>query len=757
MAAVMLPLLPIAHRSPDEKSWRPKLMDAAGTDLLDWMGRLEAEGGVAFVHDEMEAQLLELLEVDTPDRRLTSAEQADGLAARLGGRPAWAYGTWVHYPWSKRLVHLLPEGEFHRLRTSRNRHKITPAEQARLRRARVGVVGLSVGNIIAATLAMEGVAGEFRLADFDRVALSNTNRILCGVSALQLPKAVQAARTLYEIDPYLNVTLYPRGLDEGNIDEFLGGPSPLDVVIEECDNFHVKLQLREQARSRGIPVIMETNDRGMLDVERFDQEHERPLLHGLVPDLSAATMRDLSKDERTLAAFAIAGGDQISPRMAASLIELDSSIVGWSQLGSGTVLGGAVVTEAVRRLLLGNRAPSGRYYVDLERILSSPEPVSTPASGKVGRTAAPGLGPHVASPLRPLLDLIDLATLAPSGGNQQPWRFTVCSPERIRLHLDGSRLGTLLDYRNWASLLACGAAVENLRIAAAEQRLHLDVEWLGGTGDRLAVCDLNLGPSGESREHWTTDLVRRRMTNRRLAERVPLPAGARERLEQVASRAGAELTLLETADALDAAGRLVGGIDRFRFLCERGHRELMAELRWSPEQCQTTGDGIDVETLELTDLDRLAVSLLKNPATLDVLREVGGAKLAEPGRRAVAASSAIGLLTMEGGGDQVFFNGGMAVQRVWLAATELGLAFQPLSAAPYLCARLEHGGEGLSRDESDRLQPMRDAFFHLFPVARGRGALLLFRLGVAGPARARSLRRPLAEVVSIELSCDSQA
>jgi len=43
-------------------------------------------------------------------------------------------------------------------------------------------------------------------------------------------------------------------------------------VIEECDSLDMKFLVREAARDRQIPVIMETSDRGVLDVERFDLE-----------------------------------------------------------------------------------------------------------------------------------------------------------------------------------------------------------------------------------------------------------------------------------------------------------------------------------------------------------------------------------------------------------------------------------------------------------------------------------------------------
>jgi len=71
-------------------------------------------------------------------------------------------------------------------------------------------------------------------------------------------KAVVAARRIAEIDPYLRVVVEPTGIRPENLGEFLDG---LDLVIEECDSLDMKFLVREAARDRQIPVIMETSDR----------------------------------------------------------------------------------------------------------------------------------------------------------------------------------------------------------------------------------------------------------------------------------------------------------------------------------------------------------------------------------------------------------------------------------------------------------------------------------------------------------------
>ena len=273
---------------------------------------------------------------------------------------------WVHYPWRRSMVRVLGPRGFRRLRLDRNRNKITLDEQNAAVGIRIGVVGLSVGHAVAHTLALEGLCGELRLADFDELDLSNLNRVPATVFDLDVNKSVLAARRIAELDPYLAVGTFERGVDESTLDAFLDG---LDIVVEECDSIDAKMQVREHCRRRGIPVIMETSDGGVLDIERFDLEPDRPFFHGLLGDVDAASVAGMSPREKAPLAGRILGMDSITARMAASLPDIGTTLSTWPQLGSDVALGGASVAAVVRLFGRGTPPPSGRVRVGLERII----------------------------------------------------------------------------------------------------------------------------------------------------------------------------------------------------------------------------------------------------------------------------------------------------------------------------------------------------------------------------------------------------
>lgn len=321
------------------------------------------------VYDQIHSQIKELIKTRHPSQQLSNEALEQKVLDYVGATPLSETGVWVYYPWAHRVVHILAEKDFIELRTSRNKYKITEEEAALLGSKKIGVIGLSVGQSIALTLAMERICGELRLADFDTLELSNMNRIRTGIHNLDQHKAVIAAREIAELDPFIKVICFNEGATEGNLDDFMTGGGQLDILVEECDGIDIKVLSRARAKALKMPVVMEMNDRGMLDIERYDLEPERPLLHGLIPDIDPASLRQLTNEEKVPILGPMVGINDMSARMKFSLGEMGKTITTWPQLASSVVLGGAMVADTCRRILLDQLHSSGRYYVDFEQLI----------------------------------------------------------------------------------------------------------------------------------------------------------------------------------------------------------------------------------------------------------------------------------------------------------------------------------------------------------------------------------------------------
>ena len=761
---------------PPALAWRPLIFTPAEAEQREALDLLLSSPEVLHVHDTLAAQLQELAVTDNPADRLDRPGQQPPLERAveglLAGVAAERYGRWVYFPWSRRLVRLLSPDHFARLRSDRNRLKILTTEQQILSEKTIGVLGLSVGSASAVTMAMEGVGGHFRLADKDTLSLSNLNRLRVDLHDIGVKKTVLAARSMYQVNPFLDIRCFHRGVSRSTAGEFLGTEKDLDLLVEECDDMPLKLSIRYQARARGIPVIMETSDRGMLDVENFKNEPARLPFHGL---LGACTPETLETMDPVEVGKSMIGGLDASTKLLASLVaKEEGKLSTWPQLASAVTLGGAVITDTARRILLEELHCSGRYYVDLEQLIRAPEPVDgdqndTPAPAKggsavggaelLGELQAAGLDravpPRPGPDLRILEQIVRAGNKAPSAGNSQPWRF-LYHGGRLLCLTPRDRQWTVLDFQGGATLAAHGAVAENMSIAAAARGHATKVRPLPLEHPRLS-CVLTFDASSEALPDAALEpLIRARQTNRRRVHdglRGPGPMDAAD-LEAMASacaeRQGA-VRFLQQRPQLDRIGQLIGAGDRITLLDRTLAGELMAEIRWSSQDVQQTRDGIDVRSLELGPAERFGLQafVFKKPLAW-LLKTAGlGYKLEELSVDWIASASSVGLITVDEVGPGAYFQGGRAMQRLWLAATQRGVYVHPMTALPYLLARMEQGGEQLSDSVKRDLSRVETGFRELFPRAAGTTEVLLFRLGRADPPTCGSLRRGVEGILEV--------
>jgi len=321
--------------------------------------------------DTIEGQLADLARVRLPAGSGVERDHFVSDAVAAAGHRV-AVGAWAYFPWQASVVHLLDRDGFFEVITNRNREKITRAEQELLRTKRVGVLGLSVGGESAVTVAQEHLCGEIVLADFDRLDLSNLNRLQAGVDELGLRKTAIVARRIARIDPYLKVTVFEDGVTPGNLAAFLDG---LDLLVEECDTPPIKHEVRVQAKARGVDVVYAGDERGFLSVEPYAQWPTLRPFHGVVetpplPRDGYPTQRAFLK---ALTAW-LGGWSNISERTQRSLACVGETLCGYPQLASEARYAAGQIGHVARRLLLGERLHPFVGNLDLAQYLPAEGP-----------------------------------------------------------------------------------------------------------------------------------------------------------------------------------------------------------------------------------------------------------------------------------------------------------------------------------------------------------------------------------------------
>ncbi|MCF6526516.1 Rv1355c family protein [Streptomyces sp. JJ36] len=749
--------------------WEPRILTAEGAEGVE-LAHLLRDG--ARVVDTLAEQLTELLLSRAPGTSYTPDELADVTEEHLAGVPLESFGSWVHYPWLHTVVRVLPEDEFTELRTSRNRHRVTGLEQERLRDKVVAVVGLATGRNHAFTLAQEGVGRSFRIADRGPVALSDLNRAPASVTDLGLPRTVAAAREMYELDPYLTISLWPEGVSAETLDDFLTGGGTADLVVEQCDDLALKAYVRERARSLAVPVLTDTEACGVLDVERFDLEPDRPVLHGLLGGTRAADLAALPPADRVPHTLRLLDGVGHGPRLPAGLLETGHTLVSRPRLASGAALGAALVADAGRRILLGQFRDSGRYHLDLDAVFRDGAPGRIPAdpAGDRGTAGERGAGPsatrprtahpELALPGTPLTEeglhrLVAYGILAPSPRNSQPWRFRT-GDRILSCELDPERRSRRADPHGRAALVSLGAVVSNIEIAAAAAG-HLPTTMPSvqpDSGEFAALLSFTPGRAGAPDDGAPApaelvDWIGRRATHRGPGDRSALPAALPGRMERAAASRGARLTTLTDRAAIEEAAEILGEVDRLRLLIRPLHDELTAALRWTPDAVETSGDGIDVTALADSPGTLTTLRLAAEWHTMDFLRSIDGGRALECRAGLIRSASALCALSAPGLAEESWFHGGRALQQAWLTAAAAGFALHPVSGMLHLMAALERGADpgelGLEHADAralrDRMRELRD----LLGLRPDDAEIAVFRLFRAQSPAVRSLRRPVAD------------
>src|SRR3989344_3453987 len=372
----------LSQKSKISSESKPAIFDLNKEEDKAAIAKLIDKNKIQHVVDDFEEQLHELFAVKNPSK-VFSPTFKDELKTFIEDlekeKRLFKHGKWVYFPWISTLVHILDETDFQLVRTARNKNLINAEEQEKFYNATIGIGGLSVGNSVALAIVLQGGGKRIKLADFDTLVLTNTNRVRVGVENLGVRKVDVTARQIYQINPYSEIELFPEGLTKENISQFLSGPPKLDIVIDELDTSAVKVLIREEAKKNRIAVVMATDngDNGLVDIERYDLDPKTPFFHGRMGDVSYEKLIGLDKMGIGKLIIQHIGVETVTNRVRESMPEIGKTLVSWPQLGGAALLNGSAVAYTVRKILNDQPVEENRALISLDEKLipnyNSPE------------------------------------------------------------------------------------------------------------------------------------------------------------------------------------------------------------------------------------------------------------------------------------------------------------------------------------------------------------------------------------------------
>ncbi|WP_180128302.1 nitroreductase family protein [Rhodoferax sp. BLA1] len=351
-----------------------------------------------------------------------------------------------------------------------------------------------------------------------------------------------------------------------------------------------------------------------------------------------------------------------------------------------------------------------------------------------------------------LTRILDLARWAPSGDNTQPWRFEIVGDLHIRVHGFDTRDHVLYDYDGHPSHIAHGALLETLRIAASNWGLK--ARWSAcSTGDhRTPVYEVHLDSDPGLQRDPLFDCIERRMVQRRPMQITPLTLNQRQALA-LAVGEGFTVQWFESAAQRRQVAALLWRSARIRLICPEAYPVHKSIIEWgsrfSRDRIPEEAVGVDPLTARLMQwvmqswsrvdfFNRYLTGTIAPRLQLDLL----------PGLLCAAHVLVRPVQPPTQLEDWVCL--GMAVQRLWLTATQQSLHLQP-QMTPVIFRWYARAGRRFSTLPSlfDQSLRLADDFERVTNSTQTDSFGFFARVGVSQPPVSRSIRLDVADLMKV--------
>lgn len=287
----------------------------------------------------------------------------------------------------------------------------------------------------------------------------------------------------------------------------------------------------------------------------------------------------------------------------------------------------------------------------------------------MSRPIPPGSAGSAAARLAALEDAVDLARLAPSIHNTQPWTF-VLQDDTLAVRVDRGRHLHAIDPAGRALVQSVGAALLNARVALAADGWAAEVTRLPRPQDPDLLAEVRAvtgPPDGDLAV--LAALPRKRHTNRRQFTADRVPDDVLRHLTELAAREHTDLVPVLREESRALVGRLTQDADR----AQNADPAYRAELRRWTTRDTASGDGVPSSAVPHVDGRQQDAVPLRDFDTQGT-----GALPAETGS---GTDQTLVLLATATDDSAAWLRSGEALERILLELTRLGWVASPVTQA----------------------------------------------------------------------------
>lgn len=286
--------------------------------------------------------------------------------------------------------------------------------------------------------------------------------------------------------------------------------------------------------------------------------------------------------------------------------------------------------------------------------------------------------------------IIRAAIWAPSGDNVQPWRFLV-SENKIKVINIPEKDNSLYNFKQNASYVAHGALVENIRIAANYFGYKNEIYLLPKEKNITATIILHKTNDVQPNDFELFGYIEKRVSNRKRYKNAPLDdKDKKEIMNSLTGLKDIRVKFVEE-ELKEKAAKMLSRNEKIVLENRNLHNFLFKHITWAKTEDKEK-KGFYIKTLEMKPIEEFIFKLCKNASILNALNKIISISniVSKENKKLYSNSSAIGAIITTGNSSLDFLKTGIVLQKIWLTATKLELALQPLTGIMFLMQRVLH-------------------------------------------------------------------